>query len=149
MKNFTVEQRTAWEQKRKTPVVNLVFEKVSINKSLGEFHHFKQPVKIEVQAVKLKPGQKFMDCVLQDVTGAEIDFQEVPVPTDIQIGDKATVDGKPCEGSYILGDGSEWQFESGVLKKIIPPSEPTAGSILNKIVNLKKDLVNIKKSFNQ
>ncbi|MFO7656338.1 MAG: hypothetical protein R6W78_04665 [Bacteroidales bacterium] len=138
MKNFTVEQRAAIDAKYKKPVVNLVFKRTVLNKSLGPSHTFKQSIEVKVQA-----------CLLQDVLGNELDFSQVNVPDNIQVGDKATVAGIPAAGSYVLGDGSELLFEAGILKKIIPPSEPTAGSIMSKIVNLKKDLVNIKKSFNQ
>ncbi|MFO7657478.1 MAG: hypothetical protein R6W78_10450 [Bacteroidales bacterium] len=131
-------------------VQTLTFRKFKINDSLGQFHKFKEPYEIEVKAVKPHANQSLMQvkaCILQDVLGNELDFQRVPVPENIQIGDKATIDGKPCEGSYILGDGSEWQFVAGVLKKIIPPSEPTAGSIMSKIVNLKKYFETIKTEF--
>ncbi|MBY8963789.1 Clp protease ClpP [Flavobacterium sp. D11R37] len=63
--------------------------------------------------------------VVQDATGAEIDFTELPDDGLIEVGATATVDGMPAEGEYLLPDGTTYVFEAGELTEII---EPEAGA---------------------
>ncbi|MGQ2984855.1 ATP-dependent Clp protease proteolytic subunit [Flavobacterium sp.] len=64
------------------------------------------------------------ELVLQDSTGVEVVFPEL-APNDVpEQGEKATIDGKPAEGSHVMPDGSTITFEGGVLKEILP-AEPT------------------------
>lgn len=61
--------------------------------------------------------------VIQDATGAEIDFTDLPDDAVIEVGAIATVDGKPAEGEYLLPDGFTYVFAAGELTEIIEPEE--------------------------
>ncbi|MFP9098912.1 Clp protease ClpP [Flavobacterium sp. RHBU_24] len=64
--------------------------------------------------------------VVQDATGAEIDFTELPDDGVIEVGATATVDGTPAEGEYLLPDGTTYIFEAGALTEIIEPDDAAA-----------------------
>ena len=58
--------------------------------------------------------------ILQDGSGVEIDFFE-RTEGDPEVGDKATVDGSPAEGSYTMPDGIVYVFVAGELTEINEP----------------------------
>ena len=83
--------------------------------------------------------------VIQDATGAEIDFTELPDDGAIEVGAIATVDSKPAQGEYLLPDGFTYVFEAGELVEIIEPEEDVEAAALraeNKA--LKRQLTTIK-----
>lgn len=57
--------------------------------------------------------------VLQDANGVGIDFVEVADGEEPTIGAKATIDGQPAEGEYIMPDGSTYIFTAGELSEIV------------------------------
>ncbi|KOS06998.1 hypothetical protein AM493_13875 [Flavobacterium akiainvivens] len=69
--------------------------------------------------------------VVQDATGAEIDFTDLPDDGVIEIGALATVDGQPAEGEYLMPDGYTYVFAAGELTEIIEPEEeaPAAAAL--------------------
>lgn len=82
----------------------------------------KQTLKTLSDAVNLMLGIK-AELVLQDATGAELTFPDLE-PTDVaEVGEKATVDGKPAEGDFVMPDGSTIRISAGVVKEILP-AEP-------------------------
>jgi len=82
--------------------------------------------------------------VVQDATGAEIDFTDLPDDGIVEIGATATVDGAPAEGEYLLPDGSTYVFEAGALTEIVEPEDdaeaPAAASLRVENKNLKRQL---------
>ena len=51
-----------------------------------------------------------------------LDFgEEVKEFSEVQKGSKATVDGKPAEGEYLMPDGTKLTFERGVVTEIVTP----------------------------
>lgn len=58
-----------------------------------------------------------------DANGAIITFPDVADGTMPVVGDKATVDGTPAEGEYLMPDGSTFVFAGGELTQIVPPNE--------------------------
>jgi hypothetical protein len=54
---------------------------------------------------------------VQDANGATIDFPDVE-DRDPEVGDKATVDGSPASGEYVMTNGETYVFESGTLTEI-------------------------------
>lgn len=82
--------------------------------------------------------------VVQDATGAEIDFTDLPDDGIVEIGATATVDGAPAEGEYLLPDGATYVFEAGALTEIIEPEDdaeaPAAASLRVENKNLKRQL---------
>ena len=83
--------------------------------------------------------------VIQDATGAEIDFTELPDDGVIEVGAIATINGKPAQGEYLLPDGFTYVFEAGELVEIIEPEEDAEAAALraeNKA--LKRQLTTIK-----
>lgn len=57
--------------------------------------------------------------IVQDATGTEIDFPDVPDGTEIVVGDKATVDNKSAEGDYVMPNGDTFKFTNGELTEIM------------------------------
>lgn len=83
--------------------------------------------------------------VIQDGTGTEIDFSDLPDDAVIEVGATATVNGKPADGEFILPDGFTYIFTKGELMEIIEPEENAEVAIVmaeNK--NLKRQLTTIK-----
>jgi ATP-dependent protease ClpP protease subunit len=67
------------------------------------------------------------ELVLQDATAAELVFPDLADGDMPEVGAKATVDGKPAEGEFLMPDGSKLVFEAGELKEILPAEEAPAG----------------------
>lgn len=69
------------------------------------------------------------ELVLQDSTGVELVFPDLE-PSDIPAeGEKATVDGKPADGEYLMPDGSSIKVEAGTVTEIMeaePETDPSA-----------------------
>lgn len=84
--------------------------------------------------------------VIQDATGAELDFTDLPDDAVIEVGATATVDGKPAEGEYLLPDGFTYVFTAGELTEIIEPEEDTEETAALRAENkaLKRQLTAIK-----
>lgn len=62
--------------------------------------------------------------LLQDATGKSLDFgEEIQEANQIAVGSKATVDGKPAEGEYLLPDGVTLVFVAGEVTEIKPKEE--------------------------
>ncbi|QYJ68933.1 Clp protease ClpP [Flavobacterium litorale] len=61
--------------------------------------------------------------IVQDATGAELDFIELPDDGIIELGATATVAGMPAEGEYMMPDGATYVFEAGELVEIIEAEE--------------------------
>lgn len=80
--------------------------------------------------------------VVQDATGTEIDFTDLPDDAVIEVGAIATVDGKPAEGEYILPDGFTYVFAKGELTEIVEPEEDAEAE------ELKKENKNLKRQLN-
>ena len=60
------------------------------------------------------------ELVLQDATAAELTFPDLGDGDMAEVGSKATVDGKPADGEYLMSDGSKLLFDGGELKEIVP-----------------------------
>jgi len=86
--------------------------------------------------------------VVQDATGAEIDFTDLPDDGVIEVGAMATIDGLPAEGEYTLPDGYTYVFTAGELTEIIEPEEeaavPATAALRAENKNLKRQLNLIK-----
>lgn len=61
--------------------------------------------------------------VVQDAAGTEIDFTDLADDATIEKGQKATVDGKPAEGEFVMPDGITYVFTAGELTEIKPAEE--------------------------
>ncbi|WP_456867062.1 Clp protease ClpP [Galbibacter sp. BG1] len=55
---------------------------------------------------------------IQDATGVTILFPDVEVGEEVEKGDKATIDGAPANGEYVMPDGSTYVFSDGELESI-------------------------------
>lgn len=84
--------------------------------------------------------------VIQDATGAEIDFTDLPDDAVIEVGATATLDGKPAEGEFLLPDGFTYVFTAGELTEIIEPEEDAeeAAALRTENKALKRQLTAIK-----
>lgn len=90
--------------------------------------------------------QGALNKIIQDATGAEIDFINLTNDAVIQIGAIATVNGKPANGEYILPDGLTYVFTSGNLNEIIEVSTDDENTVAIHLENkvLKSQLLSIK-----
>jgi len=68
--------------------------------------------------------------VVQDATGIEIDFTDLPNDGSIETGLMGTVDGLPAEGEYLMPDGFTYVFEAGELTEIIEAEEDAEAAAL-------------------
>ena len=84
--------------------------------------------------------------VVQDATGAELDFTELADDEIIEIGATATVDGNPAEGEYLMPDGTTYIFEAGTLTDILEAEVGTEAAAALRTENkmLKRQLNTIK-----
>lgn len=86
--------------------------------------------------------------LVQDATGAELDFADLADADTVEIGATATVDGQPAEGEYLLPDGYTYVFTAGELTEIIEPEDaaPAAKTVALRAENqaLKRQLAQIK-----
>jgi ATP-dependent protease ClpP protease subunit len=57
--------------------------------------------------------------MIQDANGVELEFPDVEADVLPQVGDKATIDGKPAEGEHVMPEGMKYIFEAGELQEII------------------------------
>ena len=63
--------------------------------------------------------EKPMALMLTSADGASLDFgSEITEETEIAVGRKASVDGSPAEGEYVMPDGRTFVFEAGVITEI-------------------------------
>jgi ATP-dependent protease ClpP protease subunit len=80
--------------------------------------------------------------LVKDVNGQEIDF-DVETEDQIAVGTKATVNGDPAKGEYVLADGRTLVFESGIVTEIKEPSTvpgTTVEELQSEIVSLEAQL---------
>lgn len=68
-------------------------------------------------------GNKAQNKIVQDANGAEIDFAELEDDAIPVIGDKATVDGNPADGEYVMPNGETYVFVAGELTEIKPSTD--------------------------
>jgi len=68
--------------------------------------------------------------IVQDSTGAEINFPNVAEDANPQVGDSATVDNEKAEGSYIMPSGETFVFVDGVLDSIAEVAEDNSNEEL-------------------
>lgn len=113
--NFTTEQIIQFR-----PVA---YFKHSINKNQKQMNTLTKEDKTWIESlfsgVKafMKGAIKAID--LTDANGVVISFPEVEEGTAIAIGDKATVDGAPADGSFLMEDKSTYVFVGGALTEIV------------------------------
>jgi ATP-dependent protease ClpP protease subunit len=95
--------------------------------------------------------------IVQDVNGKELDFgEDITDASQIVVGVTATVEGNPADGKYVIGDGTQYVFESGKLTEIIMPTEDKANELTaeNEALKtenstLKTEIENLKKSHDE
>ena len=63
-------------------------------------------------------GPKIVNVMLQDANGATVEFPEIEEGQEITVGSKATVDGVPADGEYVMPDGKTYVFVGGELTEI-------------------------------
>lgn len=91
-------------------------------------------------AAMLKPKGKAKNKMVQDATGAELDFADLADDAPIEVGASATVDGAPAEGEYIMPDGTIYNFTAGVLEEIVPPATDDLAAANERIAELEAEL---------
>jgi ATP-dependent Clp protease protease subunit len=80
--------------------------------------------------------------IVQDATGTEIDFTDLPDDGLIEVGAIATIDGKPAEGEYVLPDGLTYVFTKGELTEIVEAEDDA------EVETLREENKNLKRQIN-
>lgn len=109
---------------------NVKMDNTEVEKKLGV---------IEALLLKIKGNSKPKAIILQDSSGMEIEFPEVDQGVDPVVGDKATVDGGPAQGEYVMPSGKIYVFEAGELMEIRPAEDETE-ALKQKITELENQL---------
>lgn len=114
-----------------------------------------------------KGGNQIVNITVTDADGVIIDFPDVQEGTEPKVTDKATVDGSPAGGEYLLPDGRKFTFAAGELIEITDASSDPAEDSQEMMdlkaenetlkadldasklafVNLEKSVVNLKKQI--
>lgn len=114
-----------------------------------------------------KGTKQIVNITVTDADGAIIDFPDLAEGDEPKVTDKATVDGKPAEGAYLMPDGVTFIFTNGELMEITDakadPAEDSQEMMDLKaenetlkadleasklaFVNLEKSVVNLKKQI--
>jgi|GEM_PF-2895004 len=93
-----------------------------------------------IEALLKKLGvKKPKAIILQDASGIGIEFPDVEEGVDPVVGDKATVDGAPAEGEYVMPSGETYVFAAGELTSIVPVEDETE-AMKQKIAELENQL---------
>lgn len=71
-------------------------------------------------------GKGMTNKLVQDANGVEIDFTDVAEDGSPAVGDKAQVDGKPADGSYVMPSGETFVFSAGELTEVVASEEEEA-----------------------
>lgn len=87
-------------------------------------------------------GKKPEAKLVQDANGTEIDFTELEEDDTPAVGDKATVDGSPADGEYVMPSGETFVFAAGELTEIKEAEEEEETS--DEVENLKTEVQNLK-----
>lgn len=58
--------------------------------------------------------------MLNDSSGVELVFPDLEDGATPAVGDKATVDGSPADGEYVMPSAETYKFEGGELKEVVP-----------------------------
>lgn len=89
-----------------------------------------------------KPDIK--NIIVTDATGIQIDFPDLDEESQIVVGVKATIEGAPAEGEYVMAggtiEGKTFVFTAGNLDEIIDP----AGDGNEEMENLKQENADLK-----
>lgn len=95
----------------KAKIVNPKQENMNLN---DKDRHWMESLFERVLGKFKKPVAK----VVQDATGAELDFGELAEDAAIEVGATATVDGNPADGEYTMPNGEVYVFTAGELTEI-------------------------------
>lgn len=90
------------------------------------------------------------------VADVEITFPEVEEGSDPKVGDKATIDGQPAEGEYIMKKGLTYKFEGGILTEIeeekeeeVVKADPMIEELEEKIVEFENKISEMQSIINK
>ncbi len=78
--------------------------------------------------------------LVQDANGVEIDFTDLEEGQDIVVDLKATVDGAPAEGDFVMPSGETYVFSGGTLTEIKPVEGDDTTALQEEIAQLKEQL---------
>lgn len=68
----------------------------------------------------------FSNKIVFDADNVEVDFYELTEEETISIGDMATIDGNPAEGSVLMATGETFVFSAGELTEIVDAEDDNA-----------------------
>ena len=85
-------------------------------------------------------GHAVKNKIVQDATGAEIDFTDLADDAAIEVGAVATIGGAPADGEYTLPDGTVYVFAAGSLTEIKEPATDELATANERIAELETEL---------
>ena len=124
--------------------------KAYLNKKLNMKGNFSERDRHWMESLFSKVLGKFgqggmMNKMVQDATGIEIDFTDLPDDAIPEVGAEAMIEGEPAQGEYVMPDGATYVFEAGVLSEIVEAdAAEEVASLRNENKNLKRQLNSIK-----
>lgn len=97
----------------------------------------------QIESIKnaFKPSIK--NIVVQDANGVSIDFPDVEDGQEIVVGAKATVEGSPADGEYVMPTGETFVFMGGELSEI----KEAASDESEEMQALKEENANLKEQL--
>lgn len=100
--------------------------------------------KLEEKFKNLLGANKPKAKLVQDANGTEIDFTDLAEDDTPSVGDKATVDGSPAEGEYVMPSGETFVFAAGELTEIKDDEKEETEDSSEEVENLKEEVQNLK-----
>lgn len=129
------------------PVVAKAYYNSKTNKSMTEDDkgYFNGIFARLEKLLKPKPKNK----VVQDATGAELDFTDLADDATIEVGATATIDGAPAEGEYTMPDGAVYVFSAGELTEIKEVEEDELAALKEENELLKQQITDAQASHQE
>lgn len=94
---------------------------------------------------KKEETKKIQNKIVFDANQTEVDFYELGEDEVIEVGAKATIDGKPADGDVLMADGNTFVFSNGELIEI-KEAEEDANDEDSRIAELEAELASLKAS---
>lgn len=107
--------------------------RVSLNKKNKKMKKSKSESMLQKILDAIKGTEKINAKIIYDASEEqkEIVFPDVADEDDVVVGDTATIDGQPAQGSIVTADGRTFVFEDGTLREIIAAEETELDDVMS------------------
>lgn len=137
------------ELARPVALQKIINKQTNINKmanteNVGTFEEFFSKLSALLNSSKKEP-KKIQNKIVFDANQSEVDFYELGEDEVIEVGAKATIDGKPADGDVLMADGNTFVFSNGELIEI-KEAEEDVNDEDSRIAELEAELASLKAS---